>query len=491
MKTTSRFIFTIAFILLACGSATAQTPKIKGKWQTEPDKNFDKTSFFERFLGQDDDNYYLLIRKIRNSTYSNTEYDIAKYDKKTLSVKEQKKMDPTVTFFEEVYDIAGETYAHIWENPPSSAFNAMDRWKNKKHGFYKFNTDKMEFELLPGRVDFLPYYLKTTHCVAPDSSKILFVYNKISEKENLHRLVLLDREMNKIWENELVLPFPFFVVSGNGFKSFYTNATIALDNDGAVYFAGRIYSSNTDYDYQILKYNGEKFSQNFKLAMNGLKYHNCQVNFDKNNNLFAVGFYSENEKKAGGYYFTLDKNMTQAKNLSLSEIKAGNLFLTDPSRTKKKTVGEILEEFAFLPPKYCANGDIVMGADGAINLATPETQTRAANGRMETERADNGNPVDTYVFRIKPGSGIAWLKRVAQKQVSTQGGYYASNSDKKGCLFFVDDDNVTLLFNDHPKNAGLDENAAEVRLAWNLNVKPMTVIIDKNGSFSVCPTSLN
>lgn len=302
MKTIPRLIFTIAFTILACGLSTAQTTKIKSQWQTEKDKNFSKSSFFEHFLGQDEDNYYILLQKTRNTTYSNREYEIAKYDKKTLSLKEQKKIDMDVALVEKVRNIAGETYAYIWENPPTSRLNYMSRYNNKKHGFYKFNTEKMEFELLPGRIDFLPYDWPCEYFLSPDSSKILFVYNKMSKKENLHRLVLVDNKMNKIWEKEINLPFNYFILNDGFGDSFLTNTTIALDNAGAVYFADRIYSSNTDYNYHILKYEGGKFSQDFKLTMNGLKYNNCQVNLDKNDNLFAIGFYSENEKKIGGYY---------------------------------------------------------------------------------------------------------------------------------------------------------------------------------------------
>jgi len=479
MKTISRFIFTIAFAMLACGLSMAQAPKIKGQWQTGKDENFSGSSYLEHFLGQDEDNYYLLIHKRRNTTYSNKEFEIAKYDKKTLSVKEQKKIDMNVALVEKVYHIAGEVYAYIWENPPTSRFNYMERYNNKKHGFHKFNKEKMEFERLPGRVDFLPYG-KSEYFVSPDSSKILFVYNKMSKKENLHRLVLVDKMMNKIWEKELNLPFAYFVVNDGFNDSFRTNTTIALDNAGAVYFAGRIYPSKTDYNYHILKYEGGKFSQDFKLAMNGLKYNNCQINFDKNNNLFAVGFYSENEKKIGGYYFTLDKNLTQAQNLFLSEMKLEQLYLTNPKETKKKSVGEILEEFAFYPAEYSANGDIVIGAEGSAKPSTTETPTKAANGGNKTERVRSGN-TDTYIFRIKPESGITWLKRVPKKQQIETGGYYSANSDKEGCKFFVENDNVVVLFNDHPKNIGLDENSTDVLLAWNLNVKPMTVIIDANG----------
>ncbi len=138
MRIILRFIFTMAFTMLACG-LTAQTPKIKGQWQTKWDENFQKKSLFDHFLGQDEDNYYLLIRRLRNTTYLDAEYDIAKYDKKTLSVKEQKKIDPTVALFESIYNIAGETYAYIWENPPTSYFNYVERYNNKKYGFYKFD----------------------------------------------------------------------------------------------------------------------------------------------------------------------------------------------------------------------------------------------------------------------------------------------------------------------------------------------------------------
>ncbi len=307
----------------------------------------------------------------------------------------------------------------------------------------------------------------------------------MTKKSNVHRLVLLDKEMNRIWDKEVTLPFSYFFMSG-AFERFETNTTIALDNEGSVYFAGRIYSSNTDFDYQILKYDGEKFSQNFKLPMTGLNYHNCQINFDRNNKLFAVGFYSEGEKKVGGYYFTLDKNMNQAQNLSFSEMKLEHLYQThipNQKRNKKKSVDEILEEFGFYSAVYGANGDIVMGAEGSVNLSTRETQTWSANGGVSIDRAYHEGSTDTYVFRINPENGITWLKRMPKKQKSTdRDGGYANYSGRMGCEFFVEDDNVIVLFNDHPKNVGLDENATNVLLAWNLNVKPMTVIIDKNGN---------
>ena len=142
MKTISTFIFTMAFVMLNCGLATAQTPKIKHQWQKEFDKNLQGKSIFDNYLGEDEDSYYLLLRKIRGSVIR-IEYIIAKYDKKTLLPKELKTIDPTKALVNDVYHIAGEVYARIWENPPTKRSQVYDFYRKLQYGFYKFNKSKM------------------------------------------------------------------------------------------------------------------------------------------------------------------------------------------------------------------------------------------------------------------------------------------------------------------------------------------------------------
>jgi len=326
MKTIIRtIILAFAVSALSCGLSTAQAPKVTSQWEPDFNKEIGKNAVYQRFLGEDQNSFYVLIKKRSGSRFNRTSsYAISKWKK---NFQPEKTVDLKGNLdIRRVYFIQGETFILALERDG----------KNSSVGFYKFNKGKMTLESVANYfADINLNNFDGLH-FSPDSSKILLQTSparKLNEKEK-YDLFVFDKDFNKLWQKEVVTPFQHTDFEGNNNRT-----NFAIDNNGNIFLAGRIYKDaltkkskekESTYEYAILKITQKSENQQLALNEKGLFYNKCILGVNKNNQLFAAGFFSDlsDLQKTGAYYLIVNSEFNAVNQITLKDIPLINLTST-------------------------------------------------------------------------------------------------------------------------------------------------------------------
>jgi len=504
----------VSFFIVAIFCAVGQTPKVSVKWETELNKNLQGDFLYNSYLGEDENSYYILVRELKQLTVP--EYQIEKIDKKTLKPKGTKKVDNFKGAVKNVFYAAGKPYVLVWTNASRrrgfinidtknrGLFNNIDfdYTKNDEYAIYEFDVENQT--LIPMKNSFSeainPFDKDFITVVAsPDSSKILFAYPPRKGKKsetNSYRMVLQDRQGNKLWEKEVKTNLSF----KEDLRHYYDDTKLpyilyghsfALGDDGTVYISGiKFYSDRKEtfkvnlmerdnFDYFIEKIPSESTeSKQFKVAMNNLYYHKLKIALTKNNKLFAVGFYSsESDKtKAGVYYFSMNEEFTQAQEVTYKEIPI-NILYTGVSRASdmnsfKRNVDLRCTEWKF--------GDVMLDKNGDMLLCA-----EANSGMTLYSR-------DIYVFKITEENGLQWVKRIPKWQddsdlpLDKKREYHYIIADRLGYFALLEGDNLVLFFVDNLANMNVKEDTERSgikrAIIYQKQCQLVSVTLDKNGA---------
>ena len=479
-------------LIFACALANAQPAqyptstqptRVSTKWETDFNRNLQKNRVYNTYLGQDENSYFLLTNILARDIIVigiGVKYGVVKYDKRTLRPTGSTTLD-NLGEIKEVYVVGNETYARIQN--PVQYFR-----RTKIYEFYKFNKNSMTFEA----VTHLGAASETFSdvVVSPDNSKMLLVFREPAarrESNDNYRLLLIDSQLQKIWEQSISVP---------------TVSSFAAANDGTVYAAFKNSHSNkrndTSYEYVILKLSGENEERRFVVDMNNYLYHECQLITNHNSNLFVVGFYTDraDEDKTGGYYFSLNEDFDTAENIAYQEIP---LNILNAHYGKAKKVPYRYTYFEFGQPLYAQNGDVVIcSEENTRRTQTTFTQETSAFEQMREQQT--GRParttttsststrshfLDIYVFRIS-NNELAWMKRVPKRQTAVDRDKVKNApmlGDRLGYSALLSGNDVVLLFSDNIKrNMGNNENTEKVAFAMGKDCALVSVILDQNGA---------
>ncbi len=494
MKMNNRLIVAAIAVVFFAGNiftvTNAQSAKVTTKWEANFNPNLQKKNVYDSYLGEDENAYYLLVRKLVH-TAAGVEYAIEKYNKKNLQPVSSKSLEDFKMLIKSVFVVGDETYARVYENPPAY-FKVT---KDPQFGIYRFDKNKMTFESISKRfsVDFKDF---TNLYTSPDKSKILLVFKEHSKKkeDDKYRFLVVNNQLEKLWEKQISAP----VIS-----------SFAMDNAGNVYVTFKELHSNskkdkTAYDYVVMKLS-DNDEKRFVMNMNNSLYHECQLQTNKNNDLLVIGFYTDraNEEKTGNYYFSMSKNFDAAENISYQEIPLKILNLYE----KKKKLHERYDNYEFGEPLYSENGNVVVcveentsysrtssqtygwvnhsqgGSPGATTYSSVSTGT---SGGMTTSSTSVKNKYyDIYAFKISEDNKLAWVKRVPKNQQSSdtdKTAYAPQLSDRLSYLTFLSGDNVIVVFSDNVKvNMDNNESSETVKLAYGKDCGLVSVTLNKDG----------
>ena len=470
MKKIVTFIFASAFVMLNCGLATAQTPKITAKWETAPNENLQKNMHDFHFLDEDETSFYLLIQNKHPKKMWNTlpgKIFVEKYDKKTLKPVERKEIicevNPKPVFYRsigEVYHIGGKAYIHI------VGLSAIYRDGDKTSSFARFDKKKMDIELLSfSNVDFKE--LKSV-VATPDSSAYLFSFYKKdwNDKKNVNKpvckLLLVDKDFNKIAQQDVT-------------PNLVSHIDFAIDNDWNIYISGREYTDKNNYNYAILKYSGKNLEKPAgKMQLKDMLYQQCRIFTDKNNVTFAVGFCTDKTdiNKTGSFYFSLKNDLEQKENFKFTAIPLNFLMYNHRLKGEPELIEKNKDDLRYAgydiyDVLYADNGDVILCAE---EYRGEWIAAGASNGRYYAAFHD------IYVFRVNTSDGLKWVKRVPKFQFDQLYG-----NDYLGNVAFLSGDDVVLLFNDNKDNVKLNENSVAAE-AYGTTFANISVVLDKNGN---------
>jgi len=473
----------LAAMIIACAFANAQTPKVSTQWESTFNKNLQKKSVYNDYLGEDAQSYFLLTAQVgQNPLY--IVYGAEKYDKKTLKPTSSNVFNE-IGAIKKTYKVGNEAYACVTENPPQY-FKVT---KDPICGFYKFNKDKMTFESITQQFSGVNFKNLEDLYVSPDNSKVLFVFLEESKKKNeddSYQFLLTDNQMNKIWE-----------------KTVKTSVitTFAVANDGTAYAAIKNKKDKNNFEYTILKASSDS-EKRFTVNMNNYMYQEIELLTNNNNKLLAIGFYTDNanEEKTGSYYFAMNANFDKAENVSYQEIPVKWLNL----HHKKKKLSERYEDYEFGVPLYGENGEIVVCVEENANRISTHTETTywtgntagsptstTGGGRVastSTSSSKRNFYYDLYVFKIN-GDQLAWTKRVPKYQGNIESGDKTKGAPQLGDILsyqaFLSGDNVVVVFADNiKKNMQNNENSENVTMTYGtsqMDGNLVSVTLDKDG----------
>ncbi len=449
-----KIILLLALTMLSVTSF-AQTPKITAKWEATFNKNFQKDIYDFRFLHEDETSYYILIQKAVYKLYPGKVF-VEKYDKATLKPIASKEIASLAErYIHGIYPIGGKAYVHI--GGISSGLVSKG-----SHIFARFNAEKMDVELLS--FPDINFKELNTIVATPDSSAFLLSFINLEEKDKSTvkptcRLMLVDRECNKIWQKDMTTPF-------------MSHFAFTIDNDQNIYISGREYADKNNYNYAILKLSGKDLNkQAEKMPLNDMLYQQCRIFTDKNNVSFAVGFCSDkiDLTKTGSFYFSLKDDFKQKENFKFTAIPLDylkynhNQYKRNESQAIEKNKEDVrYADYDVYEIFYADNGDVILCTEECGGWWVP-VGTSSSKAYYQAYQ-------DIYVFRINTNSGLMWVKRVPK---------YQKNNFLSNTAFLIGDD-VVLLFNDNKDNVTLNENSEPV-LADGIPVD-MSVILDKNGN---------
>ena len=487
MKTKVRaFIFTFVIGVLGYGLTTAQTPKVTSQWESSFNKAIGKNAVYQHFLGEEQNSFYVMIKKKSGSRFNRTSnYSISKWKnnfqhEKTVAL--QGELD-----IRNVYFIKNETYVLALEG----------KAKNRSVGFFKFNKSKMTLESVSSYFSDINLNHFDQLYFSPDSSKILLRTSpqiNLNEKEK-YLLAVYDSDFNKLWQKEVITPFQRAEFVGNNNRQEF-----AIDNSGNVFLSGRIYKEaltkkskekEIAYDYAILKVTQEGENKQLILKERGLFYNKCFLGIGKNDQLFAIGFFSDKSdlEKTGAYYLTVNNEFTEVNGVTLKDFPLKYLTYNKNNKYSKAVIKDIekgiytrYKDFVFNTALFDSNGDILLGAE-EIMVYSVSKQTEYG----VTYRTDRLY-YDAYLFKINANGEFAWLHRIPKFQWAMDNDAVTSTidlyqADRWSYQAFLKNDYVVVLYNDRPQNLKIGDDAIKgVKVSQVTKCPAINITIDNKGN---------
>lgn len=288
--------------------------------------------------------------------------------------------------------------------------------------------------------------------LSKDSSKVLFFgLSPYSKKENeKYYMSVYDNDMNKLWDNTVVLPYldKFvdildFVVTNSG------NVGVILKHYDKEVKKEKVREDGANvpaYKTKILLYEkGAAKPREYVLDMNDRFVHGIQLTADENSNLTLFGLY---KNKYDGYvsgYFITSINEKGDK----IELKKMEAFPEDlVALVKKDKQGSDREKDPGLSA-YFTLADLVQRADGSTDYLLEYyrmvwvTVTNSRGGSYSYPRYYYGDIVDVHVEAGKSTGFVRIPKMQETSYVSIFSSFKAVTANNKLVLFYNDDkDNV-------------------------------------------------
>lgn len=311
-----------------------------------------------------------------------------------------------------------------------------------------------------------------------DSSQILVVVNPPYEKyaNEKFTLKLLDRELNKQWEREIVPPYKDeffaldnFLVAANG--DVYMLATISKDKS----VMSRTERRNTPtYYHSVLMYEPSTDAlKEYSVKLDPKFISDVKMTIDSLGNIICAGFYSNKSSNAiiGSFYLKIDKGTKEITSQGTMDFAQD--FVSQFMSKRRAARGYELYNYML---KY-----LVLRDDGGAVLVAEQYYELMVQNYDQTSHTYTYTYYyyynDIIVVSINPNGNIAWAQKIPKYQMSrNDGGYYSSFA------FAVSGDKMYFMFNDNPRNLS-DPNSNNYRFMQNPKKSvAILVTMDSNGN---------
>lgn len=310
--------------------------------------------------------------------------------------------------------------------------------------------------------------------VVMSSGKKFFVINfDFNDKEKeTHKIFVFNNNFEKVYEQ--------LITKNIKDKFFEYNSIDVDDEDGTVYFLGKVFENNsrkskkkgkTNYHFELVKadVNGQK-TTSFK---NPDKFISSLELIKSGDRLACVGFYGQiDEGRYNGIcLFNLDPENLDLKKKKFTPFS--DEFMTDKygnkenkkERKKEKGVRNIDFKGVYL----MANGDIVINAE-EFYITTHTSMS--SNGNMTTYTIYHFN--DIMSAKLDEEGNLKWARNINKAQTGFSNSSYTSIPVGESTYFFIN-------CSDNIKKISADRIAFKQTKAKKSNL--YMIVIDKDGQF--------
>jgi hypothetical protein len=281
-------------------------------------------------------------------------------------------------------------------------------------------------------------------------------FGRQKEEEQKITLTVLDKDMQIVWENDVVFPWRDYL---------FDVEKLRVDQEGNAYLLGLLYQGDKrkekrkgepNYEYHVVKFKKDKSEpEDYLIKLEKEFITDMTIDVLDNQDIVAAGFYSSKGTFSidGTYFATVDATSKQIKRKAQKEFDLDFITQAMTERQaekaeKKEAKGKEVELFEY------DLDDIVLREDGGAVLVgeqyymfTTVTTTTTAGGGTSTRTTDHYIYNDIFVVNLSPEGIIEWALKIPKRQHTTNdGGYYSSYT------LSVTDDKMLFLFNDNPKN---------------------------------------
>lgn len=293
----------------------------------------------------------------------------------------------------------------------------------------------------------------------------------IKDKENAtHRVVVFDSNFEQVYDQELV--------SDTKDRLFAYNDVVIDDLNGAVYFLGKKFESNStrskkkgkiNYHYELHRLSAQ--GQEKVAFDSGENFLGSLTLVNKNDRLVCIGLYSEKNKNKfkGVAYYALDPTDLKVTNSSFNAFT--DQFMND--KYGKSKDGKELRNISFKGVFMDKNGDVTF--TGEEFFITQHT-SNSMNGGMRTTTRYHYN--DIICAKISSSGEMLWARNINKSQV-TLGNLRAylsfTPTEKEGKVHF--------FINCSDKLRKLSNDRISFKQAKTKKANLYAIVLDQDGNF--------
>ena len=303
------------------------------------------------------------------------------------------------------------------------------------------------------------------------------IFHTISDKKNLYKtfgFTVLDSDFNLQWEKQVTLPYKSKLFDIESFE---------ISSNGAIYILGKKYSTrkipllkeNPNFNYRLLSYfEEEEQVKEYVVDFAGKFLNDLQIVLTETQDVICAGYYSSNgvNTVAGTCYLKIDGETKEVITEKLQEFSVEVLTQGLSDREEKKLRNSISSGTNYELSNYELD-DAILNVDGSVTLIGE--QIGMDIGTLQSTTSSSTTMIRYYynnilVVRLTLDGVIENVDVIEKRQKTVNdGGLYSSYTHVKY------DDDLYVLFNDHPKNITYD-GSTKLHIYSGLN-KGQTVAV--------------
>lgn len=286
---------------------------------------------------------------------------------------------------------------------------------------------------------------------APDTSKLLVYYNIPGKKEDFENFgfKVFDRNLEIIHDLQVQIPYS---------EKLFNILEVAVDNDGTIYCAGKLYAGsrreskkgNVNYTTKILIFKGGADTpEELNLAFDDVFISSLKMSF-RGNMISVVGFFSDYSSigEKGVFVMDVDKKKAEVVSQNLKFFDK-NFFALGLSKKEKEKLEKRDKKGKDISFNEFLIDHIIPYSDGSFTIVAEQRYIRV----VETSNGNGGSRTDYYyhnhhvlVFKVNKDNEIDWYSKVIKSQITRNDGGFSN-----GYVMIPTEKALYFLFNEGHK----------------------------------------